>query len=83
MSTSDSSPFARSSGGVVVDLAAWLAGRVSYAEWSRLVARPPPAEPAEPAEPTEPAPQKLQPPRDEYLATKYLAKWRQKVIYLT
>lgn len=56
---------AASTGNVVVDLAGWLAGRVSHREWRRLVS--PPADPVAP------------PPRDAHLAHKYLARWRERV----
>lgn len=57
------------SGKVVVDLAAWLAGRVPHAQWRRLVGSsraPPPQRDA-------------LPPRDEHLALKYTARWRERV----
>ncbi|KAF9412274.1 hypothetical protein HW555_009165 [Spodoptera exigua] len=60
---------ASSSGNVVVDLAAWLAGRVPHAQWRRLAcARAP--------RPHTPATQL----RDLHLATKYLAKWRERTM---
>ncbi|XP_026324095.1 E3 ubiquitin-protein ligase UBR4 isoform X3 [Hyposmocoma kahamanoa] len=69
--TPQSSAFASSTGNVVVDLAAWLAGRVQHKEWRRLVAvREPP--------PTEGTPY---PPRDKHLAFKYLAKWRERMLF--
>lgn len=67
--TTQSSAMASSTGSVVVDLAAWLAGRVQHKDWRRLVTvREPP--------PTEGTPY---PPRDKHLAFKYLSKWRERV----
>lgn len=59
---------ALSAGNVVVDLAAWLAGRVPHQYWRRLgrsAAAPLPAD--------------ALPPRDTHLAHKYLARWRERV----
>lgn len=70
-SAASSIPMTSSMGNVVVDLAAWLAGRVPHSQWRRLAAvrcEPPPADgPA-------------YPPRDLHLAHKYLAKWRERTL---
>ncbi|KAL0896018.1 hypothetical protein ABMA27_012006 [Loxostege sticticalis] len=60
---------ALSAGNVVVDLAAWLAGRVPHQYWRRLgrsAAAPLPAD--------------ALPPRDTHLAHKYLARWRERTL---
>ncbi|XP_013166692.1 PREDICTED: E3 ubiquitin-protein ligase UBR4 isoform X4 [Papilio xuthus] len=57
------------SGGLVVDLAAWLAGRVAQRQWARLSARVAPL-----------PPDVTLPLRDVHLARKYLAKWRDRVL---
>ncbi|KAI5633456.1 e3 ubiquitin-protein ligase UBR4 domain-containing protein [Phthorimaea operculella] len=59
-----------STGNVVVDLAAWLAGRVPHKQWRRLVPtlEPPPAD------------GELLPPRDKHLAFKYVSKWRERTL---
>ncbi|KAJ0180973.1 hypothetical protein K1T71_003058 [Dendrolimus kikuchii] len=67
---SGSSAFAMSTGGVVVDLGAWLSGAVSHAEWRRLV----------PARGDAPPADNAYPPRDMHLAQKYLAKWRERML---
>nr|XP_049698342.1 E3 ubiquitin-protein ligase UBR4 isoform X2 [Helicoverpa armigera] len=60
---------ASTSGNVVVDLAAWLAGKVPHSQWRRLssarVDRPPVAATML---------------RDLHLASKYLAKWRERTM---
>ncbi|KAJ2946624.1 hypothetical protein O0L34_g12681 [Tuta absoluta] len=56
-----------STGNVVVDLAAWLAGRVPHKQWRRLV----------PTFETPPAEDASFPLRDKHLAFKYVAKWRE------
>ncbi|KAG6463209.1 hypothetical protein O3G_MSEX013740 [Manduca sexta] len=66
-----SSAFTSSTGNVVVDLAAWLAGQVPHAEWRRLVPTRAEAPPADCA---------ALPPRDLHLAHKYLAKWRERIL---
>ncbi|CAH0600763.1 unnamed protein product [Chrysodeixis includens] len=58
-----------STGNVVVDLAAWLAGKVPHAQWRRLGGSRGPR-------PTAPAPAL----RDLHLAHKYLAKWRERTM---
>ncbi|XP_038209068.1 E3 ubiquitin-protein ligase UBR4 isoform X2 [Zerene cesonia] len=60
---------AEQSGHLVVELAAWLAGRVPRSEWRCLAARPP----------RPPAASAL-PPRDLHLAHKYVGKWRERVL---
>lgn len=50
-----------------LDLGAWLAGRVSYADWRRR--RAPPSAPEVPPLPG----------RDERLAATYTARWKDKV----
>ncbi|XP_050663780.1 E3 ubiquitin-protein ligase UBR4 isoform X18 [Leptidea sinapis] len=57
------------SSSLVVDLAAWLDGRVERRQWSRLAARPQPVPPGCGL-----------PRRDAHLAHKYLARWREKVM---
>ncbi|XP_061716898.1 protein purity of essence isoform X2 [Cydia pomonella] len=57
---------AASTGSVVVDLAGWLAGDVTHKDWQRLVA--PPAESVQ------------GPPRVAYIAHKYVARWREKML---
>ncbi|XP_052737360.1 protein purity of essence isoform X1 [Bicyclus anynana] len=56
-------------GNLVVDLSAWLAGRVPHQQWRKLVAR----------SETPPADTTL-PPRDLHLAHKYLGKWKEKML---
>ncbi|CAG4926444.1 unnamed protein product [Colias eurytheme] len=56
-------------GHLVVELAAWLAGRVPRNEWRRLAARPP-----------RPPADSALPPRDLHLAHKYIGKWRERVL---
>lgn len=60
-----------SGGNVVVDLAAWLAGRVPHQYWRRLAGAPAPI-------PDSATPDAL-PTRDYHLAHKYLTKWRERV----
>ncbi|KAJ8734252.1 hypothetical protein PYW07_014803 [Mythimna separata] len=60
---------ASSTGNVVVDLAAWLGGRVPHAQWRRLASARVTIAPV-------PAPQL----RDLHLASKYLAKWRERTM---
>ncbi|XP_061383112.1 E3 ubiquitin-protein ligase UBR4 isoform X4 [Danaus plexippus] len=58
-----------SAGNMVVDLSAWLAGKVPHAQWRRLVGavEPPPSDSAIPA-------------RDLHLAHKYLGKWKERML---
>ncbi|CAG9110042.1 unnamed protein product [Plutella xylostella] len=69
--TPPSNALPSSSGNVVVDLAAWMAGKVPHTEWRRLVAPPIPI----PENPPEPMP-----PRDLHLAHKFVAKWKERVL---
>ncbi|XP_060810461.1 E3 ubiquitin-protein ligase UBR4 isoform X2 [Amyelois transitella] len=63
------SDISSSTGNVVVDLAAWLAGKVPHSQWRRLTAsrEPPPGDSELPT-------------RDFHLAQKYLGKWREKTL---
>ncbi|XP_045509122.1 E3 ubiquitin-protein ligase UBR4 isoform X3 [Colias croceus] len=60
---------AEQTGHLVVELAAWLAGRVPRSEWRRLAARPP-----------RPPAHSALPPRDLHLAHKCIGKWRERVL---
>lgn len=56
----------------MVDLSAWLAGKVPHKQWRKLVAK----DEIPPADTTLPT-------RDIHLAHKYLGKWKEKVITST